>query len=198
MTRSKPNKVSKDQLIIGTRYERLVVLEQLETINYDKRFRFKCDCGTIYDGRAGPVRRGRVKSCGCYHRDTFSMYANKPPGVAVFNELYRTYKYDALRKNRAFELDTELFRVLTSSNCHYCNAVPARVRRTRKNDVTLLYNGVDRKDNNIGYVESNCVSCCTECNYRKKRKSYDEFVKEMEPINAITGFVIRQNLFDAK
>ena len=37
-------------------------------------------------------------------------------------------------------------------------------------------NGIDRVNNNLGYSKSNCVACCTFCNYAKSDHSQEEFI----------------------
>ena len=41
------------------------------------------------------------------------------------------------------------------------------------------YNGIDRKDNALGYVEGNVVSCCKFCQYAKRDLPYEEFVAHL-------------------
>lgn len=33
----------------------------------------------------------------------------------------------------------------------------------------FISNGIDRIDNNRGYVKENCVPCCKTCNYAKRK-----------------------------
>jgi hypothetical protein len=44
---------------------------------------------------------------------------------------------------------------------------------SRTNEYT--YSGIDRLDNNIGYVSGNCVPCCSVCNYAKRDMTVDQF-----------------------
>jgi len=39
-----------------------------------------------------------------------------------------------------------------------------------------VYNGIDRKENGIGYIESNAVTCCKVCNWAKGKMSYGDFM----------------------
>jgi hypothetical protein len=48
----------------------------------------------------------------------------------------------------------------------------------------VLYNGIDRVDPEIGYIESNCVSCCTVCNLMKKAYSHNFFLTHIKRIAA--------------
>ena len=51
----------------------------------------------------------------------------------------------------------------------------------------FLYNGIDRKDNNIGYIIENCVSCCGICNRMKMDMSYDDFLNHIRLIYKVVG-----------
>ena len=39
-----------------------------------------------------------------------------------------------------------------------------------------MYNGIDRKDNNLGYTPKNVVPCCSVCNFAKKNMPFDAFM----------------------
>ena len=45
-----------------------------------------------------------------------------------------------------------------------------------------MYNGIDRKDNAIGYEYDNCVTCCGRCNIMKNKWSHDEFISHIKNI----------------
>lgn len=47
-----------------------------------------------------------------------------------------------------------------------------------------FYNGIDRKDNDIGYVIENCVSCCDECNKAKRNMLYEKWIAYLDRIVA--------------
>lgn len=101
-----------------------------------------------------------------------------PQGQSGFNELFCLYNRNAKIKKRKFDLTEEQFKILTSSNCYYCNAKPSLVIGTKKNITTWGYyisNGIDRKDNSIGYIENNCVPCCAQCNRGKSDRGLIEF-----------------------
>jgi hypothetical protein len=114
--------------------------------------------------------------------------------------LFNTYRQGAKRRGIAWELTLEQFKNATSSNCHYCDAVPKQKSYIgkRKKFVPYLheyrYNGIDRKDNSRGYIEDNCVPCCSSCNYIKgwvlnegemmaAMKAIKEYRKQRENIN---------------
>jgi hypothetical protein len=53
------------------------------------------------------------------------------------------------------------FKTISNSECYYCGQPGP--------------NGIDRKDNGIGYVSSNCVPCCKHCNYVKGNLSVSDY-----------------------
>jgi hypothetical protein len=76
------------------------------------------------------------------------------------------YKNSALRKQTEFRLIPTDFEKITDNPCYMCGKENTKTHR----------NGIDRFDNNIGYVIENCKSCCGECNYMKRNYSYDDMI----------------------
>jgi hypothetical protein len=69
----------------------------------------------------------------------------------------------------------EFIAFCTMTDCHYCDT---EIRRSTKRG-ELGYRGyfLDRKNNDKGYLYSNCVPCCWECNQAKgNRYTYQEFI----------------------
>lgn len=85
--------------------------------------------------------------------------------------LHRKYVKRCKDKNIYWELSVEFFNKLTSQPCVYCGKPPSQNTRG------YLYNGIDRKNNKLGYDTENVVSCCGECNMLKgDRLSYEEML----------------------
>lgn len=53
----------------GQRFGRLTVVEEIAKVGHTRRFRCECDCEKIRDVRLDHLTRGKILSCGCYHRD---------------------------------------------------------------------------------------------------------------------------------
>ena len=83
----------------------------------------------------------------------------------------RHYKQNAKDRGHIFELSFEQFVGLTSQPCFYCGF---------KADRRL--NGVDRKDNTVGYIYDNCVPCCGKCNHMKGKLDFANFLQSVENI----------------
>jgi len=102
--------------------------------------------------------------------------------------LYNNCKRGGNLRNHTFELLFNDFVNIISQDCYYCGDKPQRssnkllVSRGHINEPPLYYNGVDRQNSEIGYVISNCVSCCGKCNYMKHILSEDDFYFQIEKI----------------
>jgi hypothetical protein len=95
----------------------------------------------------------------------YTEYAKKP------ETKYRVYKRNAFKKNREFDISKKDFISLFYLPCHYCGF---------NKDYRKM--GVDRKDNNIGYIKTNIVSSCWDCNKFKGTMNYDSFLKKCKDI----------------
>lgn len=84
---------------------------------------------------------------------------------------FTNYHRSANYKNLEFAMSFEEYSSLVSKDCYYCGTLQSRG-----------FNGVDRKDQTIGYVLDNCVSCCKTCNYMKGSTSDEVFIKRAEHI----------------
>lgn len=97
------------------------------------------------------------------------------------NFLYAQYKSMSKRRRYLnFNLSKEDFSLLTSSDCFYCGIQPTRVIKYRVS--VYMYNGIDRMNNNIGYIMDNCVPCCSRCNYMKLTSSVEDFLAQVTRI----------------
>lgn len=139
------------------------------------RWKVLCDCGNVSIVYAKTLREKTSTSCGC----SFKL----KPGDSSRNNIYRQYKRDSPKRGLVFELTIDQFTKITSSNCYYCGIEP---RQTNKNQerymAPYLYNGIDRVDNDVGYVFENCVAACVDCNYMKRKRTLEEFVEKCKVI----------------
>jgi hypothetical protein len=89
---------------------------------------------------------------------------------------YGVYTRCARDKNLEFNLTLNDFTVLTEQPCHYCGSIQERG-----------FNGVDRVNSEVGYVNDNCVSACSMCNYMKASLSENAFLGRVEHILTYNG-----------
>jgi hypothetical protein len=100
----------------------------------------------------------------CYHNKLRSKCADcTPKGV------YVSYKNGAKKRGVHFPLTLEEYLTISILPCYYCGSSKVR-------------NGIDRKDNSIGYMVENSVSCCSKCNLMKRDYSVRAFLGHVKQI----------------
>lgn len=164
--------------LTGQRFGDLLVLGRSQPGRWD----WSCVCGKLGSSFASVFNKG-VKSCGC----------KKTKPEAAFNDVWNDYQGSARTRGHSFELTKDQFREITSSNCHYCNSVPSTISNRAVS--VYIYNGIDRKDNSVGYVFSNCLPCCPRCNRAKHKLGYGEF---LELVSRIHAHVVSKCVFGAE
>jgi len=80
-----------------------------------------------------------------------------------FEGKYKLYRIGAVKRGFTFDISLEEFKVLTTGDCHYCFSEAF---------------GIDRIDSNLGYIDGNCVGCCTMCNRMKSNHTTEEFIEK--------------------
>lgn len=80
--------------------------------------------------------------------------------------VYSGYKQNAKKRNIEFLLTKEEFMTFWQQPCTYCG----------KEIVTA---GIDRIDNNFGYILENCTPCCSVCNWMKMQMGVNEWFDHM-------------------
>lgn len=128
----------------------------------DTYWKYVCDCGKV--GEASSINLKRTKSCGCLkHKPLIaSSIPVSDKEKVVLRASFDRYKNNALKAGRVFELAFEQFCEIVRKPCVYCNTTPSK--------------GIDRKDNDEGYVVDNAEPCCWICNRAKGQMSHDEFI----------------------
>lgn len=169
--------------LVGQRFGRLAVLEFDHKEKHGYWWKCVCDCGNFKVIRGMNLKTGATQSCGCYHKQRCSESASKGGDIASFNSLYLRYKLGAKNRELIFSLDKTFFREITGKPCYYCGCVPAQELKTVSLNRNYIYNGVDRLDNKLGYVEDNIVPCCGICNHAKKTMSRQEFLDWVERVH---------------
>lgn len=153
--------------LIGKKYGMLTVIEMLEERSHGHiQWRCVCECGVEVITRGAYLKRGEKKSCGQHGLSS---------GEAAFNNLFNVYLHGARQRGLTFELTKEQFAALTKQTCHYCGSSPMQERILSQCNGSYMYNGIDRIDNDQGYVIDNVVPCCGFCNKAKGKKTYQEF-----------------------
>jgi hypothetical protein len=73
---------------------------------------------------------------------------------------------------------------LVKSKCHYCGSKNSNHFKYKQPnfEYNFYYNGIDRIDSSIGYIQGNVVSCCKTCNIAKMDMNYNDFINHIKKI----------------
>ena len=175
--------------LIGKVFGRLTVISLSPKSEEMGRHYWLCQCSCGNKPTVGGWRliANSVRSCGCLKTD--STRALDPSGAPAYKKYMRMYMRNAQVAKRTFSLTYDQFVSLIKQSCHFCGAPPTRIisRRSVRGDLTytnIVVNGIDRKDNLIGYEIENVVPCCTRCNRSKLTATYAEFVSYLDQLVA--------------
>ncbi len=136
-----------------------------------------CDCGNERKVKYDQLVSRKYKAWRC------GPYCLLDSGKSARNDVIRTYKHDAAKSNREFKLSEKQLDRLFKSNCFYCGREPSNCRKVKKNNGEFVYNGIDRFDNEKGYIPGNVKPCCWECNYAKGRTHGKQFLTWVQRIS---------------
>lgn len=155
---------------LGEKFGRLLVIERLpnnKSIN-QAVWKCRCDCGTETSVRASNLHCGQTKSCGCLHMEIIS----KRPYEHAYNRLL----HGAKRRHKKCDITYEEYLSFTTiKNCFYCGELiewSPHVSNSRNQGYKL-----DRINNSIGYIKSNCCVACATCNNMKAKMNSEDFIK---------------------
>lgn len=81
--------------------------------------------------------------------------------------IFNAYKKNSRKRGIVFEVSREDFVSLIGSNCAYCGSESF---------------GVDRVNNDLGYIYGNILPCCAKCNHMKRDFTAKEFLSHCRKI----------------
>jgi len=171
---------------------RLTVVEDLGVASHGHRWwGCVCECGTRFAARSREIDRGHTQSCGCLQaevRGAKGGHNKLAEGVASRNELLASYKKSARDRGLEWGLSDAEFVALIANPCCYCMSPAAKVRKPNSGvNGGFTYSGIDRVDSKLGYVTSNVVACCWDCNRAKGALGVAEFLAWVDRIAAARG-----------
>jgi hypothetical protein len=169
----------------GEKFGRLTIISYTDREGKKGEYKCVCDYGKITYARTSALKTGRWKSCGCLMRENLSKRTTLPDNMGNVNAVYKNYKQAAKRRNYNFSLTKEESKEIIESDCYYCGEEPSMIPNHYKKKLTIdtyKYNGVDRIDNNIGYIKDNVVSCCKICNNAKSTLSLEDFKQWLKKV----------------
>jgi hypothetical protein len=113
------------------------------------------------------------KAKSCYNCRGWAL--RKSSAEITWRNHYGMVKSRKAAKEKGFDITLEQFVEISSMDCHYCGIEPSPTKGHRQWSETILTNGLDRVDPSVGYLYSNVVPCCKDCNIAKLDKTTKEF-----------------------
>lgn len=168
-----------EETFIGKKYSELIILKFLYIEDKHNRPHVEClcSCGQITKCILTNLRNGYSKRC----RDCKNSLKSLGLVNTGLRRLYNRYKVSAKVRELDFTISFDVFKDTTGHNCFYCGKVPSMLAKAHNKALSnnvgnILYNGLDRVDNTKGYVYSNVVACCKNCNLAKRDLSSKDFI----------------------
>jgi hypothetical protein len=162
------------------KFGRLTVLKEaqrrIERGRKRRYFLVQCSCGIEFEVKGCSITSGNTTSCGCYAKER-RLAARLLPDreLVALTHLFEERKRGAIKRGHSWNLTFEQFKKLVQSPCYYTKRPPSQVWKSSGKSFCIV-NGIDRKDNSIGYEIDNCVSCCKDVNYAKRMLSEQNFL----------------------
>ncbi len=147
--------------------------------NYNARVCPKCPRGTIHNvSRMGITQEG-TESPFCKTHFTQQQEIEDKRETrdrSSFIDRYREYKRRAARISSTFNLSENEAKDLFERECYYCDFKQQEI-----------LNGIDRICNELGYIDTNLVTCCTTCNMMKSTHDEATFILMCAQISKYRG-----------
>jgi hypothetical protein len=142
--------------IVGKKFNRLKVLEEVERRNYQPYVRCICDCGKEVTTRRYSVTSGRTKSCGCYNID---IMRERMKTATYTHGMYgtRTYRTYFMMKDRCLNKNTPAYKNYGDREISICDRWLVSFENFLE-DMGERPEGrtLDRENNDGNYEPGNC------------------------------------------
>ena len=165
-------KVVKD--LVGKTFNNLTVISFNKINKLRKLWNCKCVCGNILIKETGQLLSLKTNNCIKCRKERWHLKS--------YERIYNEYKDTAKTRTLLFELDLEFFKELIEQSCSYCGIKHSRHLKSKVHN--YYFNGIDRIDNELGYIKSNCITCCKLCNKAKAALPAKEFTDWLDRISS--------------
>lgn len=153
----KHNEWKKLKILNGSRYGNLTIINEVDAVQYKEKlarmFLCQCDCGNTKIIALNNLRRGKIISCGCYHKKEVTLRSTKHS--LYYHPLYSIW---IGMKQRCYNPNNKFYHRYGGRGIKICDEWLNDVRQF----ITDMYPtwqedlSIDRKDNDMGYSKDNC------------------------------------------
>jgi hypothetical protein len=170
----------------GQKFSKFTILKRVPGERGRVRYACICECGTCEDVDAQSIKNGRRHCCylclGYKQPPRCKSLADTDPAESALRDLYRHAKGGAIRRKYSWNLEFKFVKQCFLSACHYCKRPPQSLFDWVDycTVVGLYTNGLDRRNNEPFYNESNVVPCCWTCNKMKGTMTEAEFKAHLQ------------------
>ena len=118
-----------------------------------------------YNQKPSRKKRHRQESAVRYESEEGRTYERQK--ARTLENRFSHAKHNATKRNKEWALTFDQYKEIAVNPCYYCNII-----------FTSTGSGLDRKNNDLGYVQGNIVSCCGSCNRRRSKSMDSEIFKQ--------------------
>lgn len=165
--------------LTNKKYENLLYLNK-----ENNKWKCLCNCGNIKYLNSNSF--GKVQSCGCIQKtkakENLKLALNK---IKIFSNIEAAQRIRW--KNNYKEMDFNLYLLLSSKKCFYCNQAP------NQKYLNNFRNGIDKVNNSLPHILFNSVPCCSTCNKMKRKRSLNEFYSWINSFNPKSNLIINES-----
>ena len=189
---------SRQPVLKDQRFSKLTVIEDLGLQPHGAKTRalvkVMCACGKEKTVLRSSLVFEKIKSCGCRRAEVMRAIGclglnRKAFGAAAGHAVYCSYVKRAKQKGLEWALAENEFLTITSQQCFYCGSLPSNITKSGVYNGDYIYNGIDRINNEQGYLAGNAVACCAVCNRAKSNMPLEDFLAWIEKFRRPRGDV---------
>lgn len=128
------------------------------------------DCNNTYKNIMNEYRKSKTIPF-IYNTSNKELNKFQNQKTDSIDEFWRNIQRGAMERNMLITLSFDDYINLALQPCYYCGF-----------QSEYKVNGIDRIDNNKGYIQTNCVSCCKMCNLIKHTSHPQAFIDKVKTI----------------
>lgn len=168
----------------GDKFNRLTFLYELpNNINNKKYWCCECECGKIKNYDYYNIIKGKIISCGCFHKDHVKSY-NWSGYKDIPGNYWSGIISGSVKRNIEFNISIEYAWFIYEKQNKKCKLSNLSIDfETKRNKIKTYQASLDRIDNSKGYIEGNVQWIVKEINYMKNKMNEDTFIYLCKKIN---------------